>query len=221
MPTHIYSGDQFVTRLPVEERNGRLYALGVPLWLEPPCRIPEDLNWKIDDALNAERQAAGVNMPVALVSSIWLHRCRRCNVPFIGPSEARLCSDQCRAEAKRNAVRKSKAKRAGRHESRNATGRRFVCRQCGKRTGAARSTKQYCSMRCRVAAHRRVPAQPPEPMTLEELDAEIADMQSLLGAAQCGYLDAATLKSVIERVVALQAEQAERAKLMAEHPAAV
>jgi hypothetical protein len=149
---------QFVARLPVEERGSRLgglYALGVQLWLEPPCRIPEDLYWRIYDALAAERQAAGVNMPVALCRAVWLHRCRRCNAPFIGPSEARLCSDECRAAATRDALARSKAKRAaGAIPSPKVRGR-IACHACGKPTGRSRPTRRYCSVKCRVAWHRR------------------------------------------------------------------
>jgi hypothetical protein len=71
----------------------------------------------------------------------------------------------------------AKAKRAGRPVDERLGGRRgrpFACRQCGKRSAAFRWTKQFCSLRCRVAAHRGVPAAEPEPQTAEELDAEIA-----------------------------------------------
>ena len=40
------------------------------------------------------------------------------------------------------------------------------------------------------------------------LDRQIADLRSLGAAAQCGYLDAATLRMALERGVALQAERA-------------
>ena len=54
-------------------------------------------------------------------------------------------------------------------------------------------------------------------MTLKELDREIADSQSVLGAFKViGCPDRALLQRMIERALALQAE---RAKLMAEHPA--
>ena len=122
-----------------------------------------------------------------------------------------LCSAACRMEAKRDAALKSKTKRAGRHESRDQSDRRgrFVCDQCGKRRQATRRTKRFCSVKCRVAAHRGVPAQPPEPMTLEELDREIADNQSVLGAFKViGCNDRAFLQRMIERALALQAERA-------------
>lgn len=170
---------------------------------------------KIDHALNAKAIADGVNMPVGLTPGVWLKRCRRCKAPFIDLPHVRLCSDACRLEAKRDAALRSKAKRAGRawRERRSDERGDSICGQCGKRRRALRMTRRFCSVKCRVAAHRGVPAQPPEPMTLEELDREIYDMRSLLRAAQCGYLDAATLERVMDRALALQAERAERAKL--------
>ena len=140
-----------------------------------------------------------------------LLRCKRCQAPFIDRPHMRLCSAACRMEAKRDAALKSKTKRAGRHESRDQSDRRgrFVCDQCGKRRQATRRTKRFCSVKCRVAAHRGVPAQPPEPMTLEELDREIADNQSVLGAFKViGCNDRAFLQRMIERALALQAERA-------------
>jgi hypothetical protein len=148
-------------------------------------------------------------------------RCRRCNAPFIALPSAKLCSDECRALAKHDTAIRSKMKRAGRPVDERLSGRGgrpFVCRQCGKRSAAFRWTKQFCSVRCRVAAHRGSPAQPPEPMTAEELDREIADVQSVLGALKIIGSDRAEMRGLMERVLALQAE---RAKVKAEHPAAV
>jgi hypothetical protein len=148
---------KFITRVPVEERGGRLYALGVPLWLDPPCRLSDAVYLKIDGAVHAKAAASGSNMPVGLDPRVWLHRCRCCNAPFIGPSEARLCPNACRAVAKRDSVRKASAKRSQRrYEVRNAL--TSVCRHCGKRQTALRSSKRFCSVTCRVAAHRGAPA---------------------------------------------------------------
>jgi hypothetical protein len=205
---------EWITRVPVDERpipGDERYTTLTAAGVQVTCNVghlPDKLYVEIDAALNAKAAAEGVNMPVALDPAVWLHRCRRCKAPFIALPQTKMCSDACRAAARQDAVLKSKAKRASRHESRERSGRWFVCRQCGKRSGAFRSTKQFCSLKCRVAAHRGVPAKPPEPMTAEELDAQIAIMQSLVGAAQCGYLDAATLKSVMHRALALQAERA-------------
>jgi len=75
-----------------------------------------------------------------------------------------------------------KAKRAGRPVDERLGGRRgrpFACRQCGKRSAAFRWTKQFCSLRCRVAALKIV-----------------------------GIDDPAFMRRVMEHVVALQAERA-------------
>lgn len=76
----------------------------------------------------------------------------------------------------------AKAKRAGRPVDERLGGRRgrpFACRQCGKRSAAFRWTKQFCSLRGRVAAPKIV-----------------------------GIDDPAFMRRVMEHVVALQAEQA-------------
>jgi hypothetical protein len=125
----------------------------------------------------------------------------------------RLCSDECRVEAKRAATLRSKAKRVERawRERQSDKRGRCICAQCGKRRQALRTTRRFCSVKCRVAAHRGVPAQPPEPMTLQELDSEIYDVRSLLGAAKCGYIGRADLKALMDRAYALQAERAKLA----------
>jgi predicted nucleic acid-binding Zn ribbon protein len=142
------------SHFPVEDRHGRLTVAGVPLWLDPPCPIPEDLQFRIAFALKAVRQAAGVNIPMAFEPNVWLHRCVRCNAPFIDVPEARLCSDQCRALAKRDSARKAVAKRSERRAEERAE-QSVTCRQCGARLAALRSTKRFCSVTCRVAAHRK------------------------------------------------------------------
>jgi hypothetical protein len=135
-----------------------------------------------------------------------------------------MCSDACRAEAKRDAVRRASAKRAKRRAEASQA-RTSACRHCGERLPARRSTKQFCSVGCRVAAHRGAPATfvvewPDIGETAEAawiawaasetaaLDRKIADMRSLGAAAQCGYLDAASLKSVMHRALAPEAERA-------------
>lgn len=199
------SATEFITHVPVEADG--LTAAGVRVWCDVG-RLPGKLYVEIDKALNAKAVAAGVNMPVGLDPTVWLHRCRRCDAPFIDLPRIRMCSDQCRALAKRDAALKSKAKRAGRHESRGEGHGRFVCAQCGQRRQAWRSTKRYCSMRCRVAAHRGVPAAEPEPMTQEELDRQIADARSVLGGFQIiGCNDPAFVQRLAERIMALEAER--------------
>lgn len=155
----------FITRLAVEEWRDpddagytALSCLGVSVSLDPPCRIPDDLQWKIEDALNAAALAERANQPVALHHAVRLIRCKRCQAPFIALSEARLCSDKCRALAKHDAVRRASAKRAKRREeaSRERTG---VCRHCGRETRMARATKRFCGVRCRMAWHRTAVAE--------------------------------------------------------------
>jgi hypothetical protein len=141
----------FITHVPVAERGGRLTALGVLLWLDPPCRIPDDPYYKISDAVAVAALKAGANMPTALHPRAWLHRCRRCKAPFIALQSARLCSDECRTGARSDSVRKASAKRSVSRSGRNET---RICRHCGRETQTARATKRFCGVRCRVAWHR-------------------------------------------------------------------
>ena len=110
---------------------------------------------QIDEALSAKAAAEGVNTPVALTPGVAasVQALRRA---VHRHAEDASCFDECRSEAKRDAALRSKAKRAGRHESRDQSDQRgrFICAQCGKRRQAARTTKQFCSVKCRVAAHR-------------------------------------------------------------------
>lgn len=116
-------------------------------------------------------------MPVALHHAVWLHRCRRCAASFICPSEARLCSAACRTAAKRDAYIRPKANCAARSVDERRDGRGawtfVVYRKCGKQWPAFRATKRFCSVKCRVAAHRASPA--------EKLDMRIADTQAARG----------------------------------------
>ena len=76
--------------------------------------------------------------------------------PFIDLPHAQMCSDECRLEAKRDAVRRASAKRAKRRAE-ASDARTSACRHCGERLPARRSTKRFCSVGCRVAAHRGAP----------------------------------------------------------------
>ena len=225
MPT-FFTRDQFITFVPVEERGGRLYALGVPVWLHSPCRIPDDLSWRIEDALNVEAVAKGVNMPVALDPHVWLHRCRCCRKPFIALPNAKLCSDACRALAKRDSWLRASAKRAERRNEASKA-RTSACRHCGERVPASRSSKRFCSVRCRVAAHRGSPAtftvewpdtgETPEiawiewgAATVAALDRRIVEAQQTLAALKMvGTGDPATaMRHMMGRIIAMQAERA-------------
>ena len=103
---------EFITRVPVEQRGNRCYVEGVGFFFDQPRRIPDRLYAEIDDALNAKAAASGSNMPVMLDPGLWLLRCRQCQAPFIALPSTKLCSDQCRTQAKREAAARSKAKRA-------------------------------------------------------------------------------------------------------------
>lgn len=76
--------------------------------------------------------------------------CPVCDQPFQarGPSMPRYCSKQCcKKAARRRQVEQRIEARAARDHYR-------VCARCGSSFEAQRATRQFCSTRCRVAAHR-------------------------------------------------------------------
>jgi endogenous inhibitor of DNA gyrase (YacG/DUF329 family) len=81
--------------------------------------------------------------------------CRQCGRKFWRNyrSSGFYCSDRCAAIARR--AKYAAAQGAARAAARR--GRR--CEGCGEPIEAARSTKRFCSTRCRVAAHRALAAQ--------------------------------------------------------------
>jgi hypothetical protein len=198
---------EFIARVPIERRDdGELTAAGVQIRAFTVGHIPARLYAEIDRALNAKAAAEGRNMPVALDPDVWLLKCRRCGAPFIGLQFAKLCSDACRVGAKRDAVARFKAKRAERAWREPSKGGQIVCLQCGRlREGWSRSNKRFCSVRCRVAAHRGRPAQP---MDVEALDYEIKRIEEGLGAmALVGGFGSLAL-GYGRRLTALKAERA-------------
>jgi hypothetical protein len=197
---------EWITHVPIEVSAGGFVAAGVRITCDRG-HLPDRLYVALAEALSAKAAHEGVNTPVGLDPGVWLRQCRRCARPFIDLPKMRLCSDRCRLEAKRDAAARSKTKRAGRHESRSAAkGQSFFCAQCGQRSGSFRRTKQFCSPKCRVAAHRG--AERPL-MSIEELDSKIADARSVLGAfAVVGCNDTAFLRNLMERVLAMQAQRA-------------
>ena len=222
---------KWIEHVPVEVRpsndGANFYACGVWLLDRKPHRLSDRDCWALEDALKAKAAAEGVNMEVALHPSAWLLHCRRCKAPFIGLPDAKVCSDACRAEAKRDAVRRASAKRSKRRAE-ASDARTSACRHCGERLPARRATKRFCSVGCRVAAHRGAPATyvvewPDIGETAESewrawgatyvagLDRQIYDTKTILGAAKAGYVGAATLRRVMERALALQAERAKLA----------
>jgi hypothetical protein len=198
---------EFIEHLPIERRDGGLYAAGVQIRGFAIGHIPARLYVAVDTALGAKAAAEGWNMPVALAPEVWLLECRRCRAPFIALPLAKLCSDACRTAAKRDAVARYRAKRAERawREPGREDGL-FVCDQCGRlREGRSRPTKRFCSVRCRVAAHRGVRPQPPD---AEALDHQIGQIEAALPGLGMikGGLDIAL--GLGRRLSALKAERA-------------
>jgi hypothetical protein len=92
----LFASYGFIYSRPVEERDGAFYVAGVRLhpddlgvafsasltaYREKSLRrsgvpIPERVYWALDDAIAAEAQAAGRNMPVSLVSNMRLNTLR-------------------------------------------------------------------------------------------------------------------------------------------------
>ena len=205
---------EFIEHLPIERRDDGLYAEGVMVRGFAIGHIPARLYVAVDMALGAKAAAEGRNVPVALAPDVWLLECRRCRAPFIALPTVKLCSDACRTAAKHDAVVRFRAKRAERawREPCREDGL-FVCDQCGRlREGRSRPTKRFCSVRCRVAAHRGVR---PQPMDEEALDYLIEQTEAALpglGMMKGGLEIALGLG---RRLTALKAE---RAKLGAPLP---
>jgi hypothetical protein len=108
----------------------------------------------LNDALNAAALAAGSNTPVGLRSNLRLHRCRQCGAGFIAHAAARLCSADCRKLAGKTSALKARATRTETRQRRRES-LAVICRQCGVPIeGASRSTRAYCSEKCRQAAYR-------------------------------------------------------------------
>jgi hypothetical protein len=154
---------KFLKRCPVEERNGSLYVGGVRLAFDDATgRLANTSFYRVEEAVAAEAQARGENMPVALVhTSGWLRRCARCRSPFLGHYAATLCSEECRMAQQRDHVRKAWPRRSAREIARRDAARAArvaVCRQCGGPiVGTERPSRRlFCSTRCRMRAHRAI-----------------------------------------------------------------
>jgi hypothetical protein len=104
-------------------------------------------------ALNQDRKPGEHELTMPLPELSWGRQtCRHCRGEFyrahnIGGVVA-YCSDRCATIVHQAAVSKSRSEqraleRAGR-----------TCKTCGKPITAQRSTMRFCSVKCRVAAHR-------------------------------------------------------------------
>ena len=93
-----------------------------------------------------------------------VYRCQQCRRKFYRAPHAsgRWCSDVCatKAEKQRRAVGIAAVVKARSKERAEARAGR-KCETCGEPIKAKRSTMRYCSVRCRVAAHRTALAKTP------------------------------------------------------------
>ena len=84
----------------------------------------------------------------------WGHDCRICEHRWytIDKTHRSYCSDECRRvqDARRNRTARAREKRPLPI---------IECEHCGQPVDAERSTRRFCSSRCRVAAHRAKPAE--------------------------------------------------------------
>jgi hypothetical protein len=76
--------------------------------------------------------------------------CKHCGRGFFNSGRWRSyhCSDKCVRAARRAPVVKARS------EERAAERAGLKCQTCGTKLAAKRSTAKFCSVRCRVAAHR-------------------------------------------------------------------
>ena len=80
-------------------------------------------------------------------------RCLHCGETFLRGYRvsARVCSNRCARERERQRAREwAKAN----YQPRERTLHRTKCEQCGETFKAVRADARFCSVRCRVAAHR-------------------------------------------------------------------
>jgi hypothetical protein len=131
-----------------EERHPSPLASG-GFWITPSktARVGDRLGYK---TINRLREATGHRSPYHVHShkpSV-LKRCR-CSAVFVGARNSRDCP-ACKSEADRRttlaAVHRLRAARRPPLAQR--------CRQCDGPMTAKRSTKAFCSGKCRIAAHR-------------------------------------------------------------------
>jgi hypothetical protein len=82
-----------------------------------------------------------------------VHLCPRCDGIFAGTPGVHYCSPACQEEAAREQRRRSRARIGKRRAARRAE-LSSRCAHCQEPMPSCRSSKRYCSVRCRVAAHR-------------------------------------------------------------------
>ena len=115
---------------------------------------------------SAEREAAGCK-PTHTSTYRWdgavrLHRCEVCEGFFIAHYSARICSDACAKENRREWIEEHRRpRRPSKAAQRRAALAAARCQVCGAPFKALRLTARYCSNRCRQQHHREVRARSP------------------------------------------------------------
>jgi hypothetical protein len=137
---------RWIRRCPVEVRDGKLFAAGVPLRVavverhayegrastgrvEIGARLTEASFDAVEDALNAQAVAHGVDQPVGLTLQVRLRQCASCGAPFLGEWTSRLCSTECCLNSLAKAESKQRAKRT---QARAEARAERTCRRCGE-----------------------------------------------------------------------------------------
>ena len=109
--------------------------------------------WESGPAAKPELWGEFGELRVRVVSPDTQASCRHCGRRFYYHHRYRSkwCSDLCARKARAPRIAATvKARSQARAKAR--AGRR--CETCGKRLAAQRSTARFCSVRCRVSAHR-------------------------------------------------------------------
>ena len=114
----------------------------------------------------AENGSVGPQLAATPVPTSVSGRCRHCGRRFYRARDGDrpswqlrtglYCSDRCQRAATEPARKRRRAAFiTARAEKRAAAREDLECQRCGKPLKAQRSTARFCSVRCRVAAHRR------------------------------------------------------------------
>jgi hypothetical protein len=140
-----------------KNRDGDLEPIA-KLWA-PLLRELNLENRKLHEGWLSKGLSEGAYEPISVPRPYRRWYCRHCGQAFYNADKGSrrnggvplYCSDKCTAEIRRESMApivkaRSKARAAAR------AGRK--CETCGKAIKAQRSTMRFCSIRCRVAAHR-------------------------------------------------------------------
>jgi hypothetical protein len=152
---------QKIRRKPVTRDEIRIETVGGKPRL---LTMPIDAAWLYEESPNghlwqpllAELAAAGTK----LTRQRWYYEreCIRCKREFRGGATAGYCSNKCA-----DAVRLEKvAAYVKRRSEDRARDRENICDYCHQLMQASRSTKKFCSPRCRAAAYREAQAEAAE-----------------------------------------------------------